>query len=142
MGEGLYHARGGYTVYVEPFEDAGDDPVERDEAMERLMEAVRASLTRHWRSVEPARCRDRAAVVMASMVFELTLHHDSYERVHVSVVVREDLDEDTEATARAMLAGVARFVFRRLAARYPLRRRTSAWTSTSYDPREREAAPP
>lgn len=148
MGEGLYRTEGGHTVYVEPFEAIaeGDDDA-RTLAWDRLHEDLRVCVTRHWRAPERERWRDRAVVVMESMVYELTLHEDSYARVHVSVLVRQDLDDNTEATARAMIGGLdrpgfARFFFRRLAEHYALRRRTTAWTSVPYDPRQQEAPPP
>lgn len=143
MGEGLYRTEGGPTVYVEPFEDLaeGEDDA-RTLAWDRLLEDLAACVTRHWGLPERERCRDRAVVALESGVYELTLHEDSYGRVHVSVLVREGLDEAIEITARSMLRGLAGLVFRRLAERYPLRRRTSAWTSAPYDPRVEEVAMP
>jgi len=143
MGEGLYRVEGGHTVYVEPFDGLGEGGDEgRAQAWESLIEDLAGCVTRHWGRPERERCRDGAVVVLVSGIYELTLHEDAYARVHVTVLVREGLDEDIERTARAMLHGVAGLVFRRLAELYPLRRRTSAWTSAPYNPGAQEVPMP
>ena len=59
---------------------------------------------------------------------EVWLTGDSYDRVHVTFGVRADLYE-TEALARHSMPERAEAFFDRLQTIYPLRVRTSAWTS-------------
>ncbi|SEA87458.1 hypothetical protein [Rubrimonas cliftonensis] len=131
MGEGLYCDPGGLTVYAEPFED-GDllDPDDRCEIWRDFEDDVLSCLTPSWHSCD--RWRNRANVVAANRLHELTLHEDSYGRAHVTIAVREDLEPGLAALAQAALATRAETIFGRLGKLWPLHVRTSAWTSRPY----------
>ncbi|MDO5757319.1 MAG: hypothetical protein Q4P24_07360 [Rhodobacterales bacterium] len=129
MGEGLYHSRDGRTAYAEPFK--GLDPEDRDLldwAYDDLVATIRAQLTATWEPVERA-WRDRSSRIIArNRLHEIWLTGDSYGRIHITFGVRSDLYE-TDALARSLVDDRAEVFFDRLQMSYPLRVRTSPWTS-------------
>lgn len=137
MGEGLYWSGDGRTAYAKPYDDDLDpeDVDLRDWAYDDLVATVRASLSTTWWPVERP-WRDRSSRIVAQGgLHEIWLTDDSYARVHVTFGVRQDLDE-TEALAWHSLDGRAEAFFDALGQIYPLRVRTTAWTSAPRAPRK------
>lgn len=131
MGEGLYRHPEGRTVYVEPFDGLGpDDHLAWQDAWFDLGEAIATCLSDAWVRVPRRWKRTGERIAMRNGLHEIWLHEDSYARVHVTFGVRSDLD-DTEALARATMPDRAEAFFDRLALRYDLRVRTTAWTSAA-----------
>ena len=138
MGEGLYWNSCGRTAYAEPCDDDLDpEDVDLWEwAYGDLVATIRASLSAAWWPVSNG-WRDRSSRIVArNGLHEVWLTGDSYNRVHVTFGVREYLDE-TEALARHSLDDRAGAFFDALQGVYPLRVRTTAWTSA---PRETRRA--
>ena len=134
MGEGLYWSRDGRTAYAEPYDD-DLDPEDDDVwtwAYHDLVATVRASLSSAWSPVEREWRERSSRIVARNGLHEVWLTGDSYNRVHVTFGVRQDLDE-ADALARHSLDARAETFFDTLCQVYPLRVRTSAWTSA---PRE------
>ena len=129
MGEGLYHSRDGRTAYAEPYE--GLDPEDHDLcgfAYDDLVATIRAQLTATWWQVD-REWRDRSSRIIArNRLHEIWLTGDSYARIHITFGVRDDLYE-TDALARSLVNDRAELFFDRLQMTYPLRVRTSPWTS-------------
>ena len=138
MGEGLYWSREGRTAYVEPYDDDLDpeDVDLRTWAYDDLVATVRASVSSAWWPVEREWRERSSRVVARNGLHEIWLTGDSYDRIHVTFGVRADLDE-TEALARHGLEDRAEAFFDALQESYPLRVRTTAWTSA---PRETRRA--
>ena len=142
MGAGLYHDPEGITVYAEPFDHIAVDDEDAqgavDDTFEIFMEEIFENLSGSWFEVD--RWRNRVAhVVAANGLFELSLHQDDYCRVHLTVSPRTDLDPRLEGLAKGRLHSVAHAFFGRIGKAYPLRVRTSAWTSAAYKPEVRAA---
>lgn len=134
MGEGLYWSRDGRTAYAEPYDDDLDpEDVDLSKwAYNDLVATVRASLSTAWWPVEREWRDNSSRIVARNGLHEVWLTGDSYNRVHVTFGVRQTLDE-TEALAWHSLDARAEAFFDALQKAYPLRVRTSAWTSA---PRE------
>lgn len=134
MGEGLYWDADGVTVFAELTGDLDpDDVIEREIAWRDFVATARAAVSARWRRAG-ALWRHGAAVLAQSGLHLLTLYEDSYARAHLTVAMRSDLEPPLEALARAGLHRVAVPVFARVARRYPLRTRTTAWTSAPWSP--------
>ncbi|PZX14240.1 hypothetical protein LX81_03039 [Palleronia aestuarii] len=133
MGEGLYWSRDGRTAYAEPFEDLDpqDGCLWRD-AWDDLVLAIRSNLGSTWHPVGGDFRGHGENIVARNGLHEVWLYEDSYARVHVTFGVRADLDV-TDALARSLIDDRAEAFFDALQRTYPLRVRTSAWTSA---PRE------
>ena len=142
MGEGLYWSRDGRTVYVEPYDD-DLDPADLDLwawAYDDLVGAVRASLSPAWSPVDRDWRERTSRVVARNGLHEVWLTGDSYDRVHVTFGVRQDLD-GAHALAWHSLDVRAETFFDALAQVYPLHVRTSAWTSAPRQTRDAIARP-
>ena len=141
MGEGLYYDPDGVTVFAEPTDHLeSDDDIARVFAWRDFVDAAIGALSARWRRAGSL-WRHGAAVLAKSGLHLLTLYEDSYARAHLTIAVRSDLDPPLEALARAGLDRVAVPVFARVAERYPLHRRTCAWTSAPWTPPVREPRP-
>jgi hypothetical protein len=137
MGEGLYHDRAGVTAYAEPYDTAarGDDEIDGAAWDDFVAHAI-ALLPPSWSVQMPMRDRwkGRARVLARNGLDVLTLYEDSYGRGHLTIAIRTDRDASLEALAQAQLAATAGRFFDALHRDYPLRVRTTAWTSAPYQP--------
>ncbi|WP_299821262.1 hypothetical protein [uncultured Jannaschia sp.] len=134
MGEGLYWSRDGRTAYAKPYDD-DLDPEDVDLwtwAYDDLVATIRASLSAAWWPVEREWRERSSRIVARNGLHEVWLTGDSYNRVHVTFGVRQNLDE-TDALARHGVDDRAEAFFDRLQETCDLHVRTSAWTSA---PRE------
>lgn len=131
MGEGLYANTEGRTVYVEPFDDLDSfNEIDHLVAWHDLEHTLTASVSNTWERLTSSWKRTGERIVLRNGLHAIWLHHDSYDRVHVTFGVRSDLDS-TEALAWAAMPDRAEAFFDRLAQSYDLRVRTSPWTSTA-----------
>jgi hypothetical protein len=143
MGEGLYWDPDGVTVYAEPYEHAAPCDEDADAwafVWDDFLQDVLSILPASWSAVAWA-WKHKARILAMNGLHVLTVYEDSYNRAHLTIAVRTDLDPPREALAKAQVATAARRFFDRLHRSYPLRVRTSPWTSAAYAPgRERIAA--
>lgn len=129
MGEGLYSSNDGCTAYAEPYDglDFGDTDI-LGSAYDELVATIRNLLSDAWWPVD-REWRDRKdRIVARNDLHEIWLTGDSYDRIHITFGVRRHLD-GTEALARHLMSERAETFFDRLQMTYPLRVRTTPWTS-------------
>lgn len=130
MGEGLYRSDDGRTAYAEPYE--GLDLAHPDlwgMAYDDLVATIRGLLSDVWEPVEREWRGRNDRIVARNRLHEIWLTGDSYDRIHVTYGARQHLDA-TDGLARSLVDDRAEAFFDRLQMSYPLRVRTSAWTST------------
>ncbi len=129
MGEGLYRSNDGRTAYAEPYDDLDlADPDLWGMAYDDLVATIQSVLSDAWGPVEREWRGNKDRIVARNNLHEIWLTGDSYDRVHVTFGVRADLD-GTDGLARSLVDDRAEAFFDRLQMTYPLRVRTSAWTS-------------
>jgi hypothetical protein len=137
MGEGLYHDPDGVTAYAEPYETAAlRDGEIGGAAWEDFVAHAVALLPPSWsvRMAMQDRWKGRACVLARNGLHVLTLYEDSYGRGHLTIPIRTDRDASLEALAKAQLQRTAERFFDALHRDYPLRVRTTAWTSAPFHP--------
>lgn len=130
MGEGVYHDRHGRTRLVsnEDWVHEGEENTSMEYAL--LVEAIREALTdAFWPCREWLHDHRGVAIVAKSKLFCIDVHEDSYGTIAITVRPRTDLEPSLEALAGIHLDRMASAVFIKLAERYPLRIRTSGWTT-------------
>jgi hypothetical protein len=138
MGEGLYHDPDGVTAYAEPYEHAAPDDHDDDDddwgfVWEDFITHVLAVLPASWSPLAWA-WKNRARILARNGLHVLTVFEDSYNRAHLTIAVRADLEASREALAKAQLRAASARFFDALHLTYPLRVRTSPWTSAAYTP--------
>jgi hypothetical protein len=135
MGEGLYHDPDGVTAYAEPFDHAAPNDHDDDWGFvwQDFEADVLAVLPASWSRVTRA-WKHRARILAQNGLHVLTVYEDSYNRAHLTIAARNDLDASREALAKAQVTPAARRFFDTLHSSYPLRVRTSPWTSAAYTP--------
>jgi hypothetical protein len=136
MGEGLYCDPDGVTAYAEPYEHAA--PYDHDDddwgfVWDDFVTHVLALLPASWSRVAWA-WKGRARILARNGLHVLTVFEDSYNRAHLTIAVRCDLDASREALGKAQLRATSGRFFDALHRTYPLRVRTSPWTSAAYTP--------
>jgi len=142
MGAGLHFDSMGKTLFIDLTDgfDIGDDEEINAEnitdAWDNALEAVVGCISPAWWGVRPQTQwvdGDRGMIIGSSKLHHVTTLQDDYDRLHITVLVRPDLEYGLDGLASSNLKRSAGRLFRLLALEYPnLRRRACAWTSAPW----------